>query len=275
MLNIPRSTYYHNLNNEQSLTKQVQEADLIDKIEGIICELPGYGTRRVTEELKRQGWEVNRKRTQRIMRENSLLHVVKRKFINTTDSNHPYKRYSNLAKGFIPTGPNQLWRSDITYIRILTGFVYLAVILDAFSRKVIGYALSRRLADELTIAALKMAITERNPAEGCLHHSDQGVQYAANDYIDLLLKHKFKISMSGLGNPYDNAMAESFMKTLKYEEVRLWDYKTMDDVLKRVPFFISQVYNKKRLHSSLGYVPPEEFESAYAEKKQTVLISQL
>ena len=275
MLNIPRSTFYHKANESKDLTKQVQEADLIDRIEQIICELPGYGTRRVTKELKRQEWKVNRKRIQRIMRENSLLHVVKRKFVKTTDSDHPYKRYSNLAKDFIPTGPNQLWRSDITYIRILTGFVYLAVILDAFSRKVIGYALSRSLADELTITALNMAIAQRNPSEGCIHHSDQGGQYASDDYIKELTDHKFKISMSRQGNPYDNAMAESFMKTLKYEEVHLWDYKTMDDVLKRMPFFIGQVYNKKRLHSSLGYVPPEEFETVYAEKQKIVLTSQL
>jgi putative transposase len=274
MLNVPRSTYYH-LNKEQNLTSQVQEADLIDKIEQIICEMPGYGTRRVTKELKRQGWNVNRKRIQRIMRENSLLHVVKRKFIKTTDSDHPYRRYSNLVKDFKPTGPNQLWVSDITYIRILTGFVYLAVILDAFSRKVIGYALSRSIADELTIAALTMAIAQRKPKEGCIHHSDQGVQYASIDYITKLTENKFKISMSRLGNPYDNAMAESFMKTLKYEEVRLWDYKTMDDVLERIPFFIAEVYNKKRLHSSIGYVPPDEFESAYAEKEQVLLTAQL
>lgn len=275
MLNIPRSTYYHKAHKKEHLSKQIQEADLIDKIEEIICELPGYGTRRVTKELRRRNWNVNRKRIQRIMRENSLLHVVKRKFVKTTDSNHSYKRYPNLVKGFKVTGPNQLWVSDITYIRILTGFVYLAVILDAFSRKVIGHALSRRLMDELTIAALNMAITQRHLADGCIHHSDQGGQYASDDYINKLTEHKFKISMSRQGNPYDNAMAESFMKTLKYEEVRLWDYKNMDDVLKRVPFFIVEVYNKKRLHSSLGYVPPNEFESSYSEKEQTVLTSQL
>ena len=254
MLGLARSTYYYQSRGPKNLAQQVQEADLIDKIEQIICALPGYGTRRVTKELKRQEWLVNRKRIQRIIRENSLLHVVKCRFVKTTDSNHPYKRYSNLAKGFIPTEPNQLWRSDITYICILTGFVYLAVILDAFSRKVIGYALSQRLADELTMAALSMAIAQRNPSEGCIHHSDQDVQYASGDYIKKLTEHKFRISMSRLGNPYDNAM---------------------DDVLKRIPFFISQVYNKKCLHSSLGYVPPEEFESAYVEKEQTVLNAQL
>ena len=275
MLNLPRSTYYHNINKKQDLTKQVQDADLIDRIEHIICDLPGYGTRRVTKELNRQGWKVNRKRIQRIMRENSLLHVVKLKFVKTTDSDHPFKRYDNLAKDFIPTGPNQLWRSDITYIRILTGFVYLAVILDAYSRKVIGYALSKSLADELTITALNMAVAQRHSPEGCIHHSDQGVQYASIDYINKLIEHKFIISMSRLANPYDNAMAESFMKTLKYEEVHLWEYKTMEDVLKRIPFFIAQVYNKKRLHSSLGYVPPDEFESAYAAKEKTVLTAQL
>lgn len=275
MLNIPHSTYYHKTQKEQNLIKQVQEAALIDKIEEIIYEFSGYGTRRVTKELKRQNWDVNRKRIQRIMRENSLLHVVKRKFVKTTDSDHPYKRYPNLIKGFRTTRPNQLWVSDITYIRILTGFVYLAVILDAFSRKVIGYALSRRLLDELTVAALNMAISQLHPAEGCIHHSDQGGQYASDNYINKLTEYKFKISMSRQGNPYDNAMAESFMKTLKYEEVRLWDYKNMDDVLRRVPYFIAEVYNKKRLHSSLGYVPPDEYESSYVEKDQTILTSQL
>ena len=275
MLELPRSTYYHNLNQKPNLTKQVQDADLLGRIEHIICDLPGYGTRRVTKELNRQGWKVNRKRIQRIMREKSLLHVVKRRFVKTTDSDHAFKRYANLAKDFIPAAPNQLWRSDITYIRILTGFVYLAVILDAYSRKVIGYALSKSLADELTIAALNMAVIQRHPPEGCIHHSDQGVQYASIHYIKKLTEHKFTISMSRLANPYDNAMAESFMKTLKYEEVHLWDYKTMDDVLKRIPFFIAQVYNKKRLHSSLGYVPPDEFESAHIAKEQTLLTTQL
>ena len=275
MLNLPRSTYYHNLSKKQNLTKQVQDADLIDRIEHIICDLPGYGTRRVTKELNRQGWKVNRKRIQRIMRENSLLHVVKRKFIKTTDSDHPFKRYANVAKDFIPTGPNQLWRSDITYIRILTSFVYLAVILDAYSRKVIGYALSKSLADELTITTLNMAIAQRHPPQGCIHHSDQGVQYASIDYINKLTEHKFIISMSRVANPYDNAMAESFMKTLKYEEVHLWEYKTMEDVLKKIPFFIAQVYNKKRLHSSLGYVPPDEFEATYVAKEKALLTTQL
>ena len=164
---------------------------------------------------------------------------------------------------------NQAWVADITYIRILTTFVYLAVILDIFSRKVIGYAISKRIDTPLTLSALRMAIQIRSPNPGCIHHSDQGVQYASSEYVELLKQHGFQISMSRKGNPYDNAMAESFMKTLKQEEVYLWDYETLDDVKKRVPFFIEEVYNKKRLHSSIGYVPPEEFEAGLFTKEQS------
>ena len=181
------------------------------------------------------------------------------------NSNHPYPIYPNLTRGLILTRLNELWVADITYIRILAGFVYLAVILDAFSRKAIGWAISKNIDRALTIEALKMAIEQRKPAAGCIHHSDRGVQYAAHEYVDDLKVHKFVISMSGKGNPYDNAKAESFMKTLKTEEVYLSDYRSLQDVLENVPAFLRDVYNAKRLHSSIGYLPPNEFESRWLE----------
>lgn len=269
MLGISRSSFYYR---PRSLTKQVQDADLIDQIDQIIGEYSGYGTRRVTEELKRRGWNVNRKRIQRIMREHNLLHVVKKRWIATTDSKHSLTVYPNVAKDLIVTGPNQLWAADITYIRILTSFVYLAVILDVFSRKAVGHALSRSLEKELCLSALRMALDQRQPHPGCVHHSDRGVQYASLDYVDLLKERGLIVSMSGKGNPYDNAFAESFFKTLKYEEVYLWEYKTFQDVVERIPFFIEQVYNKKRLHSSLGYLPPNEFEALHSNNALSVLL---
>jgi transposase InsO family protein len=259
MLNISRSSYYYK---PRSFKKQVQDADTLDAIDRILYDFQAYGTRRVAQQLKKQGWKVNRKRIQRLMREHSLLRVVKRRWINTTQSQHLFHRYPNVAKDTTVSTINQLWVADITYIRILTGFVYLAVIMDVYSRKVVGYALSRTLEDDVTLAALRMAIESRHPSEGCVHHSDQGVQYASHDYVGLLKEHKFVISMAAKGNPYENAFAESFFKTLKYEEVYLWDYQTIDDVKQRIPFFILQVYNVKRLHSAIGYQSPEEFESA-------------
>jgi putative transposase len=266
-MSIARSSYYHTPK-EQPLWKQKQEADIRDRIEHIVCEFPGYGYRRVTKQLHREGCVVNHKRVLRIMRESSLLCAVKRSYKRTTNSQHPYPRYPNLVKNLVVTALNQVWVADITYIRILTTFVYLAVILDSFSRKVVGYALSKSLDTELTLSALKRALAQRTPPPGCIHHSDQGVQYAAHDYVKELKKHGCKISMARTGNPYENAKAESFFKTLKHEEVYLWDYRTLDDVVKRVPYFIEEVYNKKRLHSSLGYVPPAEFEESIVVKEQ-------
>lgn len=266
MMNIARSTFYYK---PKQRLKQIQDADLRDRIEGIIYECPGYGSRRVTQQLKREGWPVNRKRIGRIMKENGLLRIIKKKKIFTTDSNHDFRCYPNLLKDCLITTLNQAWVADITYIRILTAFVYLAVILDAFSRKAIGYALSQSLdAANLTLAALKVAVGQRRPAVGCIHHSDRGVQYACEDYVYFLKEHKFEISMAAKGNPYDNAMAESFMKTLKYEEVYLWEYETLAEVYQRIPFFIEEVYNKKRLHSAIGYLPPVEFESTVVKDQK-------
>ncbi len=270
MLKLAKSTYYSQ-SVKVNLSSKKNEADLIDQIGEIVCEFPGYGSRRVMKQLRRDGSIINRKRIQRLMRENSLLCRQKKKFVKTTDSNHNFRRYPNLIKNIIINRPNQVWVSDITYIRITTGFVFLAVVIDAFSRKVVGYALSRRLKHNITIEALKMAIMNRNFPTDCTHHSDQGIQYACNDYINLLKQYDFQISMSRAGNPYDNAMAESFMKTLKYEEVYLWNYETYADVKERIPFFIQEVYNNKRLHSSLDYLPPAEFEDAYFERKAVLV----
>jgi len=266
MLNMARSSYYYK--EGVNLQKQKEEADLRDRIEEIVVEYERYGYRRVTAALQREGLKVNHKRVQRIMREEDLICKIKKRWVVTTDSNHPYRVYPNLMKDAKITGVNQALVADITYIRILTAFVYLAVILDVFSRKVVGWALSRRIDTELTRAALQMAIETRRPPEGCIHHSDRGVQYAAHDYVDDLNAAGFLISMSRKGNPYDNAQAESFMKTLKNEEVYLWDYKTFEDVKKRIPYFIEKVYNEKRLHSALGYCPPNEYESLVARNNK-------
>ena len=277
MLNLSRSSYYYQ--GTEDLQKQKEEADLRDKIEEIVVEHPRYGYRRVTAQLKREGIIVNHKRILRIMQEESLICKLKKKWITTTDSKHKYPVYPNLLKDAKVTGVNQAWVSDITYVRILTAFVYLAVILDAFSRKVIGWAISLRIDTELTRAALRMAIETRRSPEGCIHHSDRGVQYAAQEYVDDLKAVGLRISMSRKGNPYDNAQVESFIKTLKSEEVYLWEYKTFEDVKKRIPYFIEEVYNEKRLHSALGYCPPNEYEEWVARNinrnRQTLLTSEV
>jgi transposase InsO family protein len=236
------------------------DLDLRDEIQRIALEFHCYGRPRITAELKRRGWAVNHKRVRRIMREDNLLCLRKRKFVVTTDSNHGFRVYPNLAGSMDLTGLDQLWRADITYIRLETEFVYLAVVLDAFSRRVIGWALDRSLEDDLAIAALQMAFRRRTPAEGLTHHSDRGVQYASNDYTDLLKHHGVRISMSRRGNPYDNATCESFMKTLKYEEVYRQEYHDLADARASIDRFIEKIYNGKRLHSALGYRPPIEFE---------------
>jgi len=217
-MNLARSSFYYKAKVRNFEMMKI-EADLMDRIEAICLEFPRYGYRRITKQLQREGWVINHKRVLRLMRESDLLCRVRRKWVKTTDSNHSFPRYPNLIKGMVINRLNQVWLADITYIRIRTGFVYLAAILDAYSRRVIGYTISTRLDTSITLKALPMAVSMRNPAPGVIHHSDQGVQYASGEYIDQLKSHGFEISMAQAGNPYENARVESFFKTLKYEEV--------------------------------------------------------
>jgi transposase InsO family protein len=251
----PRASYYRTrqpaTDADMSLRSLIQQAAL---------GWPAYGYRRVTAELRRRGQCVNRKRVLRLMREDNLLCLRKRRFAHTTNSDHRLPVYPNLVPELAVTGCDQLWVSDITYIRLLREFIYLAVVLDAFSRRVIGWALERHLEAELALSALRMALAARAVTAGLVHHSDRGVQYASADYTDLLKERGIRISMSRRGKAYDNARAESFMKTLKYEEVYLREYETMAEARSSIGHFLEAVYNQKRLHSALGYLPPAEFE---------------
>lgn len=258
-MGLPRSSFYYKPKGK-SLQQMADEADLRDRIELICLEFPRYGYRRVTHQLRQEGRAVNHKKVLRLMRESDLLCRMMRKWVRTTDSRHRFPRYPNRIKGMAISRMNQVWLSDITYIRVRAGFVYLAAILDAYSRRVIGYAISTSLDTALTLEALRMAMVRRRPGPGVVHHSDQGIQYASDAYVDELDRHGFDISMAATGNPYENAMVESFFKTLKYEEVYLCEYETFTAVLARLPHFIEEVYNRKRLHSSLGYRSPQDFE---------------
>lgn len=240
------------------------DMELRDAIQRIALEFPNYGRPRMTKELHRRGWAVGPNRVRRIMREDNLLCLRRRKFVVTTNSQHHLPVYPNQAKGMKLSGINQLWVADITYIRLEVEFVYLAVILDAYSRRVIGWALDRTLQDDLTIAALHMALRRRSPAPGLVHHSDRGVQYASHDYTGVLKENHIEISMSRKGNPYDNAACESFLKTLKYEEVYRQEYRDLQEARLSIEHFLERVYNEKRLHSALHYCPPAEFEQALA-----------
>jgi len=262
-----RAGFYRFLQNHVPREEDMEVRSVIQQI--VLEHRRRYGYRRVTAELKRRGMPVNHKRVARIMREDNLLAAQPRQFVTTTDSKHGLEIYLNLARRMKLTGVDQLWVADITYIRLLAEFVYLAVILDSFSRKVVGWKLDRTLNSRLTTEALQQAIEARQPLPGLVHHSDRGIQYASAEYVALLKKHEMISSMSRPANPYDNASCESFIKTLKREEIYANDYEDLEHLHDHIEEFIERYYNQIRLHSALGYRPPEEFEEQSRQASET------
>jgi putative transposase len=260
-----RAGYYRFQNPEKPVPRDMK---LREDMQKIAVEWPCYGSRRMARELRDRGWDINRKRVQRLMREDNLLCVAKRKFVVTTDSGHELKVYPNLAASMLLTDVDQLWIADITYIRLEEEFVYLAVILDAYSRRVIGWHLGQGLDNSLALTALRMALGKRTVRPGLVHHSDRGVQYASGDYTELLEENGIAVSMSRKGNPWDNAACESFMKTLKHEEVYRTEYRNLADAHARIGEFLEKVYNEKRLHSALDYRSPAQFESTLVKRTE-------
>jgi len=275
MVAVSRRGFYRSLKEQQPAEEEMEVRSAIQQI--ALEHRRRYGYRRITAELHRRGMPVNHKRVARIMREDNLLGMQPKQFVVTTNSNHKLEIYLNLAGRMKLTGINQLWVADITYIRLKAEFVYLAVILDGFSRKVVGWALDRTLAIRLTIGALEQAIESRQPEPGLVHHSDRGLQYASEEYIKVLENNRVIPSMSRPANPYDNASCESFMKTLKREEIYANKYDDLENLRANIEEFIEQYYNRLRLHSALGYRPPEEFEqqieaSGSAESRSATMV---
>ena len=258
-MGLARSTYY-----ERPMEKPDDTA-IVAALGAVHEEFAFYGWRRMRAELGHRGLIVNHKKIKRLMREYDLRPPARRRRVATTDSDHDQPIFPNRAKGLTLDGPNQLWVADITYVAIAIGFVYLAVVLDAWSRRVVGYALSRSIDANLTCAALDAAIERRRPPPGCVHHSDRGVQYAARAYREILAAHHLAGSMGRRGNPYDNAQAESFMKTLKVEAVYPMAFNSFHDVARDLPRFIDHIYNPRRLHSALGYLSPQHFETLHSK----------
>lgn len=255
LVGLPASTYY-------SPSHRAEDSQLVADLESVLSEFPRYGTRRATHQLRRPpyGYVINRKRVQRLMHQKGWLQRVKRKSYRTTNSEHPYPRYTNLVENLLVLRPDQVWVADITYIRLGTGFVFLAVIMDIFTRAIRGWCLSRSLDVSLSLQALEMSLREHQPM---IHHSDQGIQYASSEYVKVLNAYQIQISMAAVGAPEENGYAERLMRTIKEEEVDLSDYRDFADAQSQIGRFLEDVYNRKRIHSSLGYLTPVEFELAY------------
>lgn len=259
LLDLPRSTYYYQ-------SQRTDESQLETDLNEVAGQFPTYGTRRITQQLRRGPYRyaIGRKRIRRLMRQKGLLRPIKRRKCRTTNSDHPYPRYPNLVKDLEISYPDQVWVCDITYIRLGRGFVYLAIVMDVFTRTIRGWNLSKSLAQDLTLEALRTALADRVPE---IHHSDQGVHYAAHTYIDLLKGHSIQISMAAVGKAEENGYAERFMRTIKEEEVDLSEYQNFADAVSQIGRFIEDVYNKKRIHSSLGYLTPLEFEAVWSRSR--------
>lgn len=270
MMSFSTSTFYYKPK-KQRLERDKDDVALRDAVEKIQVDFPRSGYRTMQYYLKKSGIKVGETKLRRVMKEHNLQAKIKRKFIKTTDSRHSNEVYPNLLPEMGVDNINQVWVTDMTYIRISNGFVFLAAVLDVYSRKVIGWAISKSIDHYLTLAALEMAILKRSPLRGVIHHSDRGVQYLCHEYVKILTKNGFHMSCSRKGNPYDNAFAESFFKTLKSNEIDLKHFESMIDVLEKVPRFIEEVYNEKRVHSGIGYKTPNELEKELEieQKKNT------
>lgn len=264
-MEISRATYYHTpVRDERQLKRDLE---LKEKIETIHMELPGYGYRRVREHLLREGFRVNSKRIRRVMKSFELFSCLKKWLRPKGSAIGKRLVFPNLIRGLKLTAPNQVWATDITFIKLMKEFVYLSAVIDIYTRQIVGWAVSRNLSHEFCLKSLDIAVKRRKPARGIIHHSDRGVQYVSEPYVDYLTDNGFEISMSKVGTPEDNAFIEAFFKTLKREEVYFKDYQTMADVIKNLPRFIDEVYNTKRLHSSLGYKTPNEFAEEISKLK--------